>query len=81
MTEVYIAIISGVLSLLGVIITVVAGQSKTRQEMKSQTDLMLYRIEQLEIKQDKHNTLIERMYAVEDKVNVMAEKIRNIEEL
>lgn len=58
-----VAIISGVLTLAGVIITVVVGNSKT-----------LYRIEQLEKKQDKHNTLIERMYAVEEDIKVLDER-------
>lgn len=34
--------------------------------------LNLYRIEQLEKKVDKHNSLIERMYAVEKKVDTAA---------
>lgn len=57
---IWVAIISGIVTLAGTIITVVAGNNKT-----------LYRIEQLEKKQDKHNTLIERMYIAEDKLNVL----------
>jgi hypothetical protein len=63
--EIWVAIITGVLTLLGVIITVAAGNSKT-----------LYRIDQLEKKQDKHNTLIERMYRLEDRVALDEEKIK-----
>lgn len=63
--EIWVALIVGGLELVGVIITVWLGNSKT-----------LYRIEQLEKKQDKHNTLIERMYKVEDRLNVDEEKIR-----
>ena len=63
--EIWVAIITSVMSLCGVIITVYFGNSKT-----------LYRIEQLEKKQDKHNSLIERMYRVEDRLNVDEEKIR-----
>jgi len=57
---IWIAIISGVCSVLGVVITVAVGNNKT-----------IYRIEQLEKKQDKHNTLIERMYSAEDKINIL----------
>ena len=46
--------------MLGVVITVAVGNNKT-----------IYRIEQLEKKQDKHNTLIERMYSAEDKINIL----------
>ena len=63
--ELGVALLLGVLELVGVIITVVIGNSKTQ-----------YRIEQLEKKQDKHNTLIERMYKVEDRLNVDEERIR-----
>lgn len=62
-----VAIITGICTLAGVIITVVIGNSKT-----------LYRIEQLEKKQDKHNTLIERMYKAEEKISVNDERINNI---
>lgn len=48
-------IIVGALSLLGTIIGSYSG-----------TKLMAYRIEQLEIKVEKHNNLIERMYKVEE---------------
>lgn len=64
---VLVAIITSVCTLAGVIITVAVGNSKT-----------IYRIEQLEKKQDKHNTLIERMYKVEEKISVDDERINNI---
>lgn len=63
--ELLVALLLGLFELVGVIVTVVIGNTKTQ-----------YRIEQLEKKQDKHNTLIERMYKVEDRLNVDEEKIR-----
>ena len=36
--------------------------------------LMEYRLEQLEKKVDKHNNLVERMYAVEERVAILEEK-------
>lgn len=63
--EIWVAIITSVLTLVGVIVTVITGNSKT-----------LYRIDQLEKKQDKHNTLIERMYRLEDRVALDEEKIK-----
>lgn len=38
--------------------------------------LTQYRIEQLEKKVDKHNHVVERMYALEKQVSVIDEKIR-----
>ena len=71
MTQIIVAIITGVLTLAGVIIMVLAGN----KSVKDQTDLTLYRIEELEKKQDQHNKLIDRMYHVEDRCNVIDEKI------
>lgn len=71
----YVAIITGVFTLAGVIITVLAGQRRTAKDLKEQSNITLYRLDQLEKKQDKHNSLIERMYAVEDRLNVIDEKI------
>lgn len=36
--------------------------------------LTAYRLSQLEKKVDKHNHLVERMYSVEDKINILGEK-------
>lgn len=69
MTEFIKDVIPSLLTLIGVIITVVVGNNSMRQ-------MIIYRIEQLEKKQDKHNQLIERMYALEDKQNVQAEQIK-----
>lgn len=63
--ELIVALILGVLELVGVIITVIIGNSKTQ-----------YRIEQLEKKQDAHNSLIVRMFNVEKRLDVDEEKIR-----
>ena len=59
-----VAIVSGVFSLAGYLFGYYKSQSKT-----------LYRIDQLEKKQDKHNTLIERMYNVEDRIHVLENKL------
>lgn len=70
MTEaIIVAIITGGMTLTGTIISVVAVNSKT-----------LYRIEQLEKKQDKHNQVIERVYDVEKKIGIDEEVIKDIEE-
>lgn len=77
MTEgVIVAIITAGLSLVGVIITVVYGNKKTQQAIQAQTDLTLYRIDRLEEKQDKHNSVIERMYKVEEDISLLKEKVK-----
>ena len=76
MKEILIATIPSLLALVGVVITVYVGNKNTQLSVKEQVNLTLYRIEQLEKKQDKHNSLIERMYELEDKQNVQAEQIK-----
>lgn len=66
MTEgIIIALITGGLAVFSNVIIVVFNNSKT-----------LYRIEQLEKKQDKHNQLIERVYECESKIELQEEKIK-----
>lgn len=74
MNDIIITIISCAFTLAGVIITVIAGNKETSKHVQEHTELTLYRIEQLEKKQDKHNTLIERMYNVEDRVGLIEER-------
>lgn len=69
-----IAIITSGLSLIGVIVTVICGNKKTAATVKSQTDLTLYRIQQLEKKQDLHNSVIDRVYKVEEKIDILTER-------
>lgn len=63
METIIVAIIVGGFSLVGTITSNLFTYSKT-----------IYRIEQLEKKQDKHNSLMERTFKLESKVCVLAEK-------
>ncbi len=63
-SSIIVALITGGLTLAGTLISNNAIHSKT-----------IYRIEQLEKKQDKHNSLIERMYDLEKNVDVLKEKV------
>lgn len=71
MAEIFKVAIPNLLTLIGVIITVIIGNNATRQLIK-------YRIEQLEKKQDKHNSLIERMYEAEKQIGINEEQIKAI---
>ena len=74
--EIWVAVITSGFTLAGVIITVVFGNKKNAEASKKQTDLTLYRIDELEKKVNKHNNLIERMYEVESRLEVDEEKIK-----
>lgn len=59
------AAIPSALTLIGVIIT-----------NRKQTALVVYRLDQLEKKQDKHNQVIERTYKLEQKVDDLEKRIK-----
>ncbi len=62
-------IIIGVLALIGTLGGAYFANRKS-------TALIAYRLEQLEKKQDKHNNLIERTYALEEKTGLLEERIK-----
>lgn len=62
-------IIVALLSLLGTAIGSLAG-------ILAANKLVVYRIEQLEKKVEKHNSIIERTYKVEESVTLLDEKIK-----
>lgn len=61
--NIIVAIVSGGLALIGTLISNTLNHSKT-----------IYRIEQLERKQDIHNGIIERMYKAEKDIEVLDER-------
>ena len=74
-TGIIVALITGAFTFAGVLITQIAGNKKTSEQVKAQAEMTRYRIDQLEKKQDKHNTLIERMYNVEERVGVLEQRV------
>ena len=64
-TPIIVAVITGTFALVGTIVSNSINHSKT-----------IYRIEQLEKKQDKHNSLIERMYSCENAIDLLNERQR-----
>lgn len=65
--SILVAVITGAFALMGTLVSNSVNHSKT-----------MYRIEQLEKKQDKHNSLIERMYCVENTINILDERQKSI---
>ena len=65
MTEIIVAVITGIATVVAVIVA----------NRKSNT-LIAYRLEQLEKKVDKHNTVIERTYELEKRAEVIEEQIK-----
>ena len=68
------SVITGGLTLTGVIFTSRKQHDVTVQEIKTELALMHQEIEQLEKKQDIHNGVIERVYQLEKAVDILDEK-------
>jgi hypothetical protein len=63
MESIIVALITGGLAFIGTMVSNMSAHSKT-----------IYRIEQLEKKQDIHNGIISRMYAAEKDIGLLQEK-------
>lgn len=68
-------VIPSILTLVGVIVTVRKSHADTKKKIEEQSDLTIYRIDQLEKKQDKYNNLQGRMYEAEKEIKINSEKI------
>ena len=69
MTEIIIAIISGLcVAIPSIIATLSSG--------KKNNDLVIYRINQLDNKVHEHNNLIDRMYKVESRVTLLEDEVK-----
>ena len=65
-------IIVAVIGLIGTLASVYFVNKKT-------TALILYRVDQLEQKVNKHNNLIDRMYKAETDIKLIQEEVENLE--
>lgn len=65
-------IIVAVITVIGVIISNYFSNNSTRK-------LILYRIDQLEHKVNKHNNLVDRVYKLENRENIIETKVERLE--
>lgn len=70
------AIITGVVALLVCMINNHYQQKRTDVQHAETVSLIVYRLDQLEKKQDLHNNAVKRLYEVERKLGIDEEKIR-----
>ncbi len=78
MENIIVAVISVAGSLLVSIISYIANRKGAREASETNAKLLDYRLKKLEEKQDKHNSMIERMYMVEGKVQELEHDIRDL---
>ena len=74
MEAITVALITGGLSFLGIVYTSRQQHFMTIEEVKNELSLIKKDIKSLEEKQDKHNSLIERVYNIETTLQVMDTK-------
>lgn len=70
------AIITGVVAILVCMINNYYQQKRNDAQHAETVSLIVYRLDQLEKKQDLHNNAVERLYEVERKLGIDEEKIR-----
>ena len=79
MTEsIIVAVITGVLSLVGVVIANLTAHQKTMAAVEKAQALTDQRLDQLTREVKQHNGLIDRMYAVEKQADMNEEKIKAV---
>ena len=78
--EIWVAIITSAFSFTGVLVTVIWGNKKHTKTSEKQTEVTLYRIGELEKKQDRYNHLQERTFRYERDIAVIKEDIKAVKE-
>lgn len=73
---VIVGIITAVAAVICQIIISMSGRSAAQRERAENNRLIVYRLEQLETKVDKHNNVIERVYQLEKDADVIKEQIK-----
>ena len=80
MTEaIAVALITGGLSLLGTIITVVLTNNKTREDLKISQAVMDTKIAELTREVRAHNNFAQRMPVVEEQIRNLNDRVRDLE--
>lgn len=80
MTEILVAVITGGISLIGTIITVLATTRKTAQDMRVAQAVTTTKIEALTEEVREHNNFARRLPVVESKLEDVTRRIDDLEE-
>lgn len=76
---VIVAIISGVLTLVGTIITVLVGNSKTNENIRINQAVTDTKLDVLTNEVKQHNNFAQRMPVVEEQIKVINHRIEDLE--
>lgn len=78
--EILVALITGGLSFLGVVVTNVSNNRKIQSEMKTQQAVTDTKIDELTREVRQHNNFAQRVPVLENKVEVADHRIKDLEE-
>lgn len=79
MAGVISAAITGVLALIGVIITVMSGNKQIEHKLQTSQAVTDYKIEELTREVREHNNFAKRMPVVEEQIKVINHRIEDLE--
>lgn len=79
-TSIIVAIISGLVTLIGTIITVFAGLRASAQKAAIQQAVTATKLDELTKEVRKHNNFAERLPVVEEQVKQLHEKVTDLED-
>lgn len=77
--EIIVALITGGLSFLGVLVSNISSNRKMQSEMKTQQAVTDTKIEELTREVREHNNFAKRMPVVEEQVKVINHRIKDLE--
>ena len=80
MEAIIVALITGGLSLIGTIITVLVANSKTREDLKISQAVTDTKITELTREVRTHNNFAQRMPVVEEQIKVINHRLHDLEE-
>lgn len=78
-TAIIVSIITGVFTLVGTIIAVVAGNTSTKQQIRVQQAVMDTKLEALTEEVKKHNSFGERIPVIEKEIEMLSHRVDDLE--
>jgi uncharacterized protein YlxW (UPF0749 family) len=75
---VIIALITGVCAAVPSLVATLVSSNNNKKQTEENRKLTVYRLDQLEKKMDKHNSVIERTFKLEEKIEEMTNDIKEL---
>lgn len=76
--EILVALIGGLCVAVPNLIATLVSNKNSKRQAEENKNLTLYRIDKLETKVDKHNSVMERTFIIEEKIKEMNEDIKEL---